>query len=128
MVLSGLPTLTPELLKRLLRSDADPLAVIQQAHTNMARRFDEAYLASGTPIRTVVLTEMKSWPVKMTIRSRSRRPPMQLVILVLIWLVLVVGPVGAERLPDELQALLSTEVGTVALALAITQMMRDKSK
>lgn len=94
----------------------------------MARRFDEAYLASGTPIRTVVLTEMKSWPVKMTIRSRSRRPPMQLVILVLIWLVLVVGPVGAERLPDELQALLSTEVGTVALALAITQMMRDKSK
>lgn len=60
--------------------------------------------------------------------SAKRRPPVQLAVLVLLWLILLVGPVAAEKLPDEIQVMLSTEVGTIALGLAITQMMNDKRK
>lgn len=61
-------------------------------------------------------------------RSITRPPPIHLVVLVLIWLILVVGPVAEGKLPDEIQTMLGTEVGTVALALTITQMMKDKRK
>lgn len=60
--------------------------------------------------------------------SATRRPPMHLVVLVLIWLVLVVGPLAEGKLPNEIQTMLGTEVGTVALGLAITQMMNDRRK
>jgi hypothetical protein len=61
-------------------------------------------------------------------RSATRRAPVHLVALVLIWLVLIGGPVAGEKLPVEFQTMLSTEVGTVALGLAIMQMMKDKRK
>jgi hypothetical protein len=60
--------------------------------------------------------------------SANRRPPVQLAVLVLIWLILVAGPVAEVKLPSEIQTMLGTEVGTVALALTITQMMKDKRK
>jgi hypothetical protein len=60
--------------------------------------------------------------------SADRRPPVQLLVLVLIWLILVAGPIAEGKLPDEVQVMLSTEIGTVSLALAITQMMKDKRK
>jgi hypothetical protein len=60
--------------------------------------------------------------------SANRRPPVQLVVLVLIWLILIGGPVAEGKLPNEIQMMLSTEVGTVSLALAITQMMNQKRK
>jgi hypothetical protein len=50
------------------------------------------------------------------------------VVLVLIWLILIGGPVAEGKLPNEIQVMLSTEIGTVSLALAITQMMKDKRK
>lgn len=60
--------------------------------------------------------------------SATRRPPVHLVVLVLVWLILVAGPIAEGKLPDEVQVMLSTEIGTVSLALAITQMMNDKRK
>jgi hypothetical protein len=60
--------------------------------------------------------------------SATRRPPVHLVVLVLIWLVLIGGPVAGEKLPVEFQTMLSTEVGTVALGLAITQAINQKRK
>lgn len=60
--------------------------------------------------------------------SANRRPPVQLVVLVLIWLILIGGPVAEGKLPDEIQVMLSTEIGTVSLGLAITQMMKDKKR
>jgi hypothetical protein len=58
----------------------------------------------------------------------TRRPPVQLVVLVLIWLILLAGPVVEGKLPSEIQTMLSTEIGTVALGLAITQVMSQKRK
>jgi hypothetical protein len=60
--------------------------------------------------------------------SANRRPPAQLAVLVLVWLVLVAGPVAEVKLPPEIQTMLGTEVGTVALALTITQIMNQKRK
>lgn len=51
---------------------------------------------------------------------------MQLVVVVLIWLALVAGPLAEGKLPSEIQVMLGTEIGTVSLALAITQMMNQK--
>jgi hypothetical protein len=58
----------------------------------------------------------------------SARPPVHLVVLVLIWLVLIGGPVAGEKLSAEMQTMLSTEVGTVALGLAITQYVNQNKK
>jgi hypothetical protein len=60
--------------------------------------------------------------------SATRPPSVQLVVLVLLWLILVVGPVAGENLPNEIQTMLSTEVGTVALGIAITQWITQKRK
>jgi hypothetical protein len=73
-----------------------------------------------------VLTAAK--PPSAKVPVSRRRPPVQLVVLVIIWLVLIIGPVAGEKLPNEIQTLLSTEVGTVALGIAITQMMSQKRK
>lgn len=60
--------------------------------------------------------------------SATRRPPVHLVVLVLLWLILVAGPLAEGKLPNQVQVMLGTEVGTVSLALAITQMMNQKRK
>lgn len=115
------------LFSRLTLSDADTSAAIRNVEANMARLLRETDLSFIIPT-AVVVTEMKSWPAKTASRSRSRWPVVQLAVLVLLWLVLVAGPVAEVKLPDEIQAMLGTEVGTVALALTITQMMKDKRK
>jgi hypothetical protein len=53
---------------------------------------------------------------------------MQLVVLVIIWLILVAGPLAEGKLPSEIQTMLSTEVGTISLAIVLTQMMSQKRK
>lgn len=60
--------------------------------------------------------------------SRSRPPPVKLVVLVVLWLILVVGPLADGKLPPEIVTMLGTEVGTVALGLAITQAVNQKRK
>jgi hypothetical protein len=71
------------------------------------------------------LNPVAATPAKVSV---TRRPPMQLVVLVLIWLILVAGPLAEGKLPSEIQTMLGTEVGTVALGLAITQAINQKRK
>lgn len=74
----------------------------------------------------VILKEPHAMHTAEATPVKTRRPPMQLVVLVLIWLILIGGPVAEGKLPDGVQVMLSTEIGTVSLALAITQMMNRK--
>jgi hypothetical protein len=67
-----------------------------------------------------------SAPALVKSSARTRPPPAKLVVLVLLWLVLIGAPVAGEKLPAGIQTMLSTEVGTVALGLAITQAMNQK--
>jgi hypothetical protein len=67
-------------------------------------------------------------PAKASARSVTKPPPLHLVVAVLILLIAVLGPVAGEKLPPEIQVMLSTEVGTISLALAIIQMMNQKRK
>jgi hypothetical protein len=60
--------------------------------------------------------------------AENRRPPVKLVVLVVVWLILVVGPLADGKLPAEVQTMLGTEVGTIALGLAITQTINQKRK
>jgi hypothetical protein len=84
----------------------------------------ELQKATAALLRTEILGAApdKSTPAK------SKRPPAQLVVLVLIWLILIAGPLADGKLPNEVQAMLSTEVGTVALGIAITQWINQKRK
>jgi hypothetical protein len=58
--------------------------------------------------------------------SANRRPHAHLVVLVILWLILIGGPMAEGKLSSEIQMMLSTEIGTVALGLAITQAMNQK--
>lgn len=72
------------------------------------------------------LAKVLGWTAAKHAGAKTRRPPVQLVALVLLWLILVAGPLAEGRLPNEIQTMLSTEVGTVALGFTITQMMKRK--
>lgn len=95
--------------------DSLPTGILADQVYQMLLEFDRLISAERAAFKAA-----KSAPVKI------RRPPVHLVILVLLWLVLIAGPLAEMKLPDEIQAMLSTEVGTVALGLAITQMMNRK--
>lgn len=84
----------------------------------------ELQKAAAALLRTEILVAA---PDKAT-PAKTRRPPVHLVVLVLLWLTLVAGPLAEGKLPDEIQTMLSTEIGMVSLALAITQMMNQKRK
>lgn len=75
--------------------------------------------------RAAIAAAAKPAPGKALI---TRRPPVQLVALVLMWLVMIGGPVAMERLPNEIQMMLSTEAGTLGLGIAIVQTMKDTRK
>jgi hypothetical protein len=60
--------------------------------------------------------------------SVSRRPPVHLVVVVLIWLILLAGPLADGKLPSEIQAMLGSEIGTISMALALTQTINQKRK
>jgi hypothetical protein len=66
-------------------------------------------------------------PAKASARSITK-PPLRLAVVVLILLIAVVGPMAGEKLPSEIQVMLSTEVGTISLALTLIQMMNQKKK
>ena len=87
--------------------------------------YSSALLVFTEALRAAAPKTIKLAPAKLSV---TRRPPVHLVVLVLIWLILVGGPLAEGKLPSEIQTMLSTEVGTIALALAITQWMNDKRK
>lgn len=91
---------------------------VAEANMNQVLRESLPYLA--------VLREVQAMYADDPAPAKTRRPPVKLVVLVLIWLILVVGPLADGKLPAEVQTMLSTEVGTVALGLAITQMINQK--
>lgn len=100
---------------------------LRSVEANMIRLLRDVDLVYTTPTGALVAAQVKYWRAPAAI-TRSRLPIGQLAVLVLVWLVLVGGPVAELKLPPEIQMMLGTEVGTVALALAITQMMKDKRK
>ena len=107
---------------------ADVLCYVSMAERDMRElaQFRRGELSREPEIlvlaRAAIAAALKPAP------ARARRPPAHLLVLVLVWLILVVGPVAEGKLPNELQMMLSTEVGTVSLAIVLTQMMSQKRK
>jgi hypothetical protein len=58
----------------------------------------------------------------------NRLSPAQILGIVLVWLLLVGLPVIQQELPSEARAIVSGEIGTIALGVAITQIITKRDE
>lgn len=126
------PALVDLLEGRVSNVPVGPLLTITRSandvHRDEATLLVEEFHRTAASLVSIVTRGSAAKSVRFTLASAYARPPVHLLVLVLILLILIAGPVAGEKLPPEIQTLLSTEVGTVSLGLAIIQWMNQKKK